>query len=89
MNGNSLRARRYRDVAVALAADLGGQDNLSEPSRILVRQVAALTVAGEDIDLEQLTRLSNVLGRTLHRLGLKKKSVPMGPTLAEVLGLPR
>ena len=60
-------ARRYRDVAIALADDLGGQDKLSESSKILVRQAAALTVqveglqskivAGEDIDLEQLTRL--------------------------------
>jgi hypothetical protein len=37
-------ARRYRDVAIALADDLGGQDKLSEQSKILVRQSAALTV---------------------------------------------
>jgi hypothetical protein len=95
MNGNSLRARRYRDVAIALADDLGGQDKLSEPTKILVRQAAALTVqvealqakivAGEDINLEQLTRLSNVLGRTLHRLGLKRPAAPRGPTLAEIV----
>jgi hypothetical protein len=82
VDGRSVVARRYRDVAIALADDLGGQDKLSEPSKILVRQAAALTVqveglqskivAGEDINLEQLTRLSNVLGRTLQRLGLKK-----------------
>ena len=75
-------ARRYRDIAIALADDLGGQDRISEPSKILVRQAAALTVqvevlqskivAGEDVNLEQLTRLSNVLGRTLQRLGLRK-----------------
>ena len=75
-------ARRYRDVAIALADDLGGQNKLSEPSKILVRQAAALTVqvenlqskivAGEDVDLEQLTRLSNALSRMLHRLGLRK-----------------
>ena len=77
-------ARRYRDVAIALADDLGGQDKLSEPSKILVRQAAALTVqveglqskivAGDEVDLEQLTRLSNVLGRTLQRLGLKRQT---------------
>ncbi len=75
-------ARRYRDVAMALADDCGGQDKLSEPSKILVRQAAAMTVqveglqskivAGEDVDMEQMTRLANVLGRTLQRLGLKK-----------------
>lgn len=82
VDGRSVVARRYRDVAIALADDLGGQDRLSEPTKILVRQAAALTVqveslqakivTGEDVDLEQLTRLSNVLGRTLQRLGLKK-----------------
>ena len=98
VDGRSVVARRYRDVAIALADDLGGQDKLSEPSKILVRQAAALTVqveglqskivAGEDINLEQLTRLSNVLGRTLQRLGLKKPAAAKGPTLAQVLGMP-
>ena len=88
VDGRSEAARRYRDVAIALADDLGGQDKLGEPGKILVRQAAALTVqvealqskivAGEDIDLEQLTRLSNVLGRTLQRLGLKRP--PSKPT---------
>jgi hypothetical protein len=82
VDGRSMEARRYRDVAIALADDLGGQDKLSEPSKILVRQAAAMTVqvealqskivSGEDVNLEQLTRLSNVLGRTLARLGLRK-----------------
>src|SRR5271155_4684274 len=73
VDGRSMVARRYRDVAIALADDLGGQNRLSEPSKILVRQAAAMTVqveslqskivAGEDVNLEQLTRLSNVLGR--------------------------
>src|ERR1700722_7312700 len=81
-DGRSMVARRYRDVAIALADDLGGQDKLSEPSKILVRQAAALTVqveglqtkivSGGGVNLAQLTRLSNVLGRTLQRLGLKK-----------------
>src|SRR5580693_5835733 len=85
VDGRSMIARRYRDVAIALADDLGGQDKLSEPSKILVRQAAALTVqveglqskivAGADVDIEQLTRLSNSLSRMLHRLGLKKRAV--------------
>jgi hypothetical protein len=84
VDGRSMVARRYRDVAIALADDLGGQDKLRESTKIMVRQAAALTVQveelqskivlGEDVDLEQLTRLSNVLGRTLQRLGLKKRA---------------
>ena len=93
VDGRSMVARRYRDVALALADDLGGQDRLNEPSKILVRQAAALTVkveelqskivTGEDVDLEQLTRLSNVLGRTLQRLGLRKpRARPTSPLAA-------
>src|SRR5580693_4960305 len=94
VDGRSMVARRYRDVAIALADDLGGQDKLSEPSKILVRQAAALTVqveglqskivSGEDVDVEQLTRLSNVLGRTLQRLGIRKRVSP-APTIADYL----
>jgi hypothetical protein len=93
VDGRSVVARRYRDVAIALADDLGGKDKLSESSKILIRQAAALTVqveglqskivAVEDVDIEQLTRLSNVLGRTLQRLGLKKsRSMPSSPLAA-------
>jgi hypothetical protein len=99
VDGRTMAARRYRDICLALSDDLGGQDKLSEPSKILVRQAAALSVqtetlqskiiAGVDVDLEQLTRLSNVLGRTLQRLGLKKPAPPRGPTLAELLAQPR
>jgi hypothetical protein len=94
IDGRSVDARRYRDVAIALADDLGGQDKLNESSKILVRQAAALTVqveglqskivAGGAIDLEQLTRLSNVLGRTLHRLGLRKRVSPKLSLLAQM-----
>jgi hypothetical protein len=96
VDGRGATARRYRDVAIALADDLGGQDKLSNSAKILVRHTAALTVkvealqgkivAGEDIDTEQLVRLTNTLARTLHRLGLKKtatKAKSILVTLAE------
>ena len=99
VDGRSMAARRYRDIAIAVTDDLGGADKLSESTKILVRQVAALTVqtetlqskivAGEDVDDEQLVRLSNVLGRTLQRLGLKKPAPPRGPTLGELMAQPR
>ena len=99
VDGRTVAARRYKAICGALSDDLGGQDKLSEPSKILVRQAAALSVelenlqskivAGEDVDLEQLTRLSNVLGRTLQRLGLKKPTAPRGPTLGELMAQPR
>lgn len=96
VDGRSVVARRYRDIAIALADDLGGQDKLSEPTKILVRQTAAIAVqvealqskivAGEDVNLEQLTRLSNVLGRTLQRLGMKRPAPkPAGLSLQEYI----
>jgi hypothetical protein len=98
VDGRSMVARRYRDVAIALADDLGGQDKLSEPSKILVRQAAALTVqveglqskivSGEDVDVEQLTRLSNSLSRMLHRLGLKRPHAKPTSPLAEHFARP-
>ena len=98
VDGRTVVARRYRDVAIALADDLGGQSELGEPTKILIRQAAALTVqvetlqskivAGEDVNLEQLTRLSNVLGRTLQRLGLKKPRPKPTSPLAEHFARP-
>jgi hypothetical protein len=93
VNGNSIGSRRYREVAMALADELGGPDKLTEASKIFVRQVAGLTVrvealqakvvAGEDVDLEQLVRLSNVLGRTFSRLGLKRQAPAQLESVAE------
>jgi hypothetical protein len=39
---------------------------------VQVEGLQSKIVSGEDVDIEQLTRLSNVLGRTLQRLGLKR-----------------
>jgi hypothetical protein len=90
VDGRSAEARRYKDVAFSLADDLGGAAGLTEAQRALVRQVAAMTVQseklqgavlrGEEVDIEQLTRLSNALSRMLHRLGLKRaKRIPSSP----------
>jgi hypothetical protein len=83
MNGNSVSARQYREIALALADEAGGLDKLSAPTMASIRRAANMTVkledmttkavAGEDVDLEQLTRFSNVLGRELQRLGIKKR----------------
>ena len=96
VDGRSETARRFRDVAIALTDDCGGADRLSEPTRLLIRQAAMLTiqveqlqakiVAGEDVDHEQVIRLSNVLTRVLAALGLKKcQRRDTGPSLADYL----
>jgi hypothetical protein len=91
VDGRSAEARRYKDLAVSLADDLGGVAGLTEAQRALVRQAAGTIVQseklqgavlrGEDVDLEQLTRLSNALSRMLHRLGIKRAASQPAPSL--------
>jgi hypothetical protein len=82
IDGRSAEARRFRDLCLSFANDLGGAPGLTESQRALVRQAAALTVQseklqaamirGEDVSDEQMTRVANSLSRTLHRLGRKR-----------------
>jgi hypothetical protein len=94
MNGNSVSARQYREIVLALADEAGGLDKLNTPTMASIRRAANMTltledmttkaVAGENVDLEQLTRFSNVLGRELQRLGIKRSASP-APTIADYL----
>jgi hypothetical protein len=82
IDGRTAAARRYRDLTISLADDLGGASSLMEAQRALVRQAAAMIVQseklqgevlrGEIVDCEQLTRLANAATRILSRLGLKR-----------------
>jgi hypothetical protein len=82
VDGRSVEARRYRDLTMSLADDLGGAATLTEAQRALVRQAAAMIVQsenlqgevlrGEVVDSEQLVRLANAATRILTRLGLKR-----------------
>ncbi len=93
INGRSAEARRYRDLIDGFSADLGGTPGQRELA--LIRQAAALTVQsevmqaaivrGEAIDVEQLTRLANVLTRTLKELGIHKGKAAPKPSLREKL----
>jgi len=82
VEGRTAAARRYRDLCLSLADDLGGAATWAEAQRALVRQAAAMIVQseklhgevlrGEIVDCEQLTRLANAATRILSRLGLKR-----------------
>jgi hypothetical protein len=86
VDGRSAEARRYRDIAMSFADDLGGPAALTEAQRALVFQAAALVVQsemlngamirGEAVDVEQQTRVANALARTLNRLGIRKRVSP-------------
>jgi hypothetical protein len=82
--GDTAWARRFRDVLFEIISDLGGADaGLSEGQRQLARRAATIAItcerlegkaaAGEDIDLALYGMLTDRLGRTLHRLGLKRQ----------------
>ena len=69
LDGRSAEARRYKDLCLSLAGDLGGTSVMGAGQTALVRQAAAMIVQseklhgavlrGEVIDTEQLTRLAN------------------------------
>ncbi|RZS82057.1 hypothetical protein EV217_2870 [Phyllobacterium myrsinacearum] len=81
VDNRSALGRRYRDLCMSFADDLGGADKLTEPQRALVRQLAAVTVEseklqssivrGEHVDHESLVRLTNLHARLLKQLGVK------------------
>ena len=82
VDGRSADARRYKDLVRSYADDIGGPASLSEAQKALVSQAAILTLQaermqgaalrGEIVDIEQQTRLANVLGRSLTKLGIKR-----------------
>jgi hypothetical protein len=88
-------ARRFRDILAAIIADLGGFNTLTEGKRQLARRAALMSVTceeletramaqGEDIDLDQYGQLSDRIGRCFQRLGLKRVSRNITPSIAEV-----
>lgn len=94
VDGRTADARRYRDLCLSLADDLGGAAGLTEAQRALVRQAAAMIVQserlqsavlrGELVDVEQLTRLANAATRILTRLGIKRAVRDTAPTIADI-----
>lgn len=94
VDGRSSGARRFRDLADAFAADLDTGTGLTEAEMTVVRQAAgvalraeqvqAAIVNGADVDLNELTRLSNVVSRLMGALKAKRQK-PTGPSLAEYL----
>jgi hypothetical protein len=97
-DGRSATARRFRDLVESITADLGGRDLLSEGQRQLIRRASmlsaeaerleALAVRGEAFDAETYGVLTDRLGRTLQRIGLKRVAREI-PSLASYLASQR
>jgi hypothetical protein len=87
--------RRLRDLIQAHTADLGGDDNLTEAERQLVRRASVLCVQLEFMEvswakhggqagpksLHNYQRCTNTLRRTLEALGLKRRPRDITPSL--------
>lgn len=82
----SALGRRYRDLCMNMADDMGGASILSEPQKAMIRQLAAVMVEceklqsaivkGEEVDHEVLVRLTNLHARLARDLKVKTKAKP-------------
>src|SRR4051812_34905270 len=78
IDGRSGAARRFRDLTLSLADDLGGFASLREGERAMVRSAAALMLrleqqqaalaAGQEVDPDLLIRLNSEARRALEAL---------------------
>jgi len=96
-DGRSAWARRMRDLIALHLSDLGGEDNVSEAEKSIVRRVATLTVelermesafaeAGEALpeQLDLYQRTAGNLRRLLETVGIARRAKPV-ETLQEYL----
>ena len=82
VDGRSLIARRYRDIAAAILVDQGGADRCSESRKQLIRRFAAVAVLaeglkskiakGEPVDIAEHASLSSTAVRLATRIGLDR-----------------
>ena len=81
VDGRTEKARRFRDIYLALVDELGGEENCNTSDLEMARAAAMLAMvgehlqsrvcAGEDVDHLLLLRNANALRRQLAFLGLK------------------
>src|SRR5271170_2400568 len=89
IDGRSAAARRYQDLIASLTSDAGGDAQLSEARRQLIRRFAALSVLaenmearlamGETIDLAEHCSISSTLVRLATRLGINRTAKVVTP----------
>lgn len=89
IDGRSAVARRYQDLIASLSSDAGGESQMSETRRQLIRRFAALAVLaeniearlamGETIDLGEHCQISSTLVRLATRLGINRATKLVTP----------
>jgi hypothetical protein len=88
-DGRSLWSRRWRDLILSHANDLGGMELLSEAQISLCRRISAMECEleamearmseGQEIDLGLYSRLTALLCRMLDLVGIKRLTRPIDP----------
>ena len=91
-------ARRLRDLIALHTSDLGGEDNISQAEKSIVRRAAVLTCELERLEvafaeagepqpalLQVYQTTANSLRRLLESGGLQRRSRDVTPTLAQYL----
>src|ERR1700733_98422 len=95
IDGRSMIARRYRDIASQIVSDQGGSDLCSESRLQLIRRFAAASVLaeeleaklarGEQIDVSEHALLCSTLTRLASRIGVERRSKDETPSLQQNL----
>src|SRR6516165_4950296 len=95
-DGRSAVARRYRDIAAQIIADMGGASQCAEARLQLIRRFAAAAVLAEQIEarlanghsisITDHALLSSTLVRLAQRIGIDRRSRDITP-LSEYLEL--
>ena len=95
VDGRTSVARRYRDIATAIATDQGGADRLSETRLQLIRRFSAAAclaeqlesrlARGEEIDIQEHSLLVSTMVRVAQRIGIDRRAKNITPSLSEYL----
>ena len=88
-DGRTVWARRWNDLVLAHASDLGGYEMLSEAQISICKRVATLECelesmegrksAGMPVDIEVYGRISGRLCRLLELIGIRRLTKPLDP----------
>jgi len=91
VDGRSVIARRYRDIASAILVDQGGKDQCSESRQQLIRRFAAAAVIaeqmeadlanGKQIDISEHALLCSTLVRVARQIGVNRIPKNITPSL--------
>ncbi|WP_295047476.1 hypothetical protein [uncultured Paracoccus sp.] len=93
VDGRSMMARRFREIATAIEADLGG--DLTEAQRAIAARAVTLAIwaedaeaalaRGEDFDVATYATAANAMRRLLADLGLDRRAKDVTPALSDYI----